>query len=240
MKRVLALQHAWECPLGLLGEILEEQHIPYDAVQVAEEALPDPLQYGAIIALGGSQHVYDTDSYPYLLKEKELIRTAIEQELPYLGICLGGQLLADVLGGSVKRDSSAEIGFYDIPFTVTGQQDPLFRGLPDYQKVFHWHEDSFDLPSGSTLLATNATTKNQAFRYSRCAYGLQYHIELNSQLFDLWLEYPEFKQAIIATVGDKAYREIQYERPIQYQTYSDHTSILFENFLRIAGLREVN
>ncbi len=210
MKRVLALQHVWECPTGALGEILQEHGIDCDTVNVEEEALPDPGVYDAIIAFGGSQHVYQEEKHPYFMQEKGLIRSAVEQDIPYLGICLGGQL--------------------------HGRKDPLFAGLPGYQKVFHWHEDAFDIPAGGILLATSETTENQAFRYGRCAYGLQYHIELNPDLLDLWLGHPEFKQSIIDIVGIDAYSNIERERHTHYVTYREHTRIMFENFLRIGRL----
>jgi len=222
--------------MGLLGEILQERGLPCDVVNVEQATLPDPTSYDAIIALGGPQHVYDIDKHHYFIQEKALIRRAIEHDIPFLGICLGGQLLAAALGGSVSHHTLTEIGFYDVPLTAAGQQDPLFIGLPGYQKVFHWHEDAFELPPQSTLLATNKTTSNQAFRYGSHAYGLQYHIELNSELFDLWLELPEFQQEIIATIGADAYTNIQQERFTYYQIYHNHTSILFENFLKISGL----
>ncbi len=234
--RVLILQHAWECPPATLGEILDKFALPYDIVNVEKARLPALTVYDAIIALGGPQHVYDIDTYPYFVQEQEFIHSAIEQEIPFLGVCLGGQLLATSLGGIVSQHTIPEVGFYDVQFTEAGQQDPLFTGLPGYQKVFHWHEDAFELPPGSILLATNETTRNQAFRYGHCAYGLQYHIELNPELFDLWLEHPEFKKEIIATVGIDAYTNIQRERVIYYQTYYDHTFTLFANFLRISGL----
>lgn len=236
MTRVLILQHAWECPPATVGEILEKYDLFYDTVNVEEATLPTPTAYDAIIALGGPQHVYEIDKHQYFVQEKELIRSAVAQDIPFLGICLGGQLLAAAFGGMVSHHTVTEVGFYDVPFTEAGQHDPLFTGLPGYQKVFHWHEDAFEIPTGSVLLATTNTTRNQAFRYGRRAYGLQYHIELNSELFDLWLERPEFKQEIIAAVGIDAYTNIQRERIMYDQTYYNHTFILCENFLRISGL----
>ena len=222
--------------MGSLGEIVEERGLACDVVNVEEAPLPEPTEYDAIIALGGPQHVYDIDKYPYFTQEKAFIRRAIEQNIPFLGICLGGQLLAAALGGQVKQHTLTEIGFYNVPFTEAGKQDALFMGLPGYQKVFHWHEDAFELPPGSILLATNETTTNQTFRYGSRAYGLQYHIELNSELFDLWLGLPEFQQEIIAAIGADAYTDIQQERSTHYQLYHHHTCILFENFLRISEL----
>jgi len=223
--------------MGLLGDLLDGYGLAYDTVNVAEAPfLPEPAEYTAIISLGGPQHVYDIDKYPYFTQEKALLRRAVEQDIPLLGICLGAQLLAAAFDGAVSQHELTEIGFYDIPFTDAGRRDPLFTGLHGYQKVFHWHEDAFELPPGGILLASNETTRNQAFRYGSRAYGLQYHIELNSQLLDLWLEYPEFRQEIIASIGTDAYTSIQRERLTHYQIYHNHTSILCANFLRICGL----
>jgi GMP synthase-like glutamine amidotransferase len=140
------------------------------------------------------------------------------------------------LGGVVKRHSLTEIGFFDVPFTEEGQKDPLYEGLPGYQKVFHWHEDTFDLPAGSVRLATNSNTENQAFRFGRHAYGLQYHIELNPEMLDNWLHYPAFKQDIINTLGTEAYDSLEREQYTQYPIYRAHTLIMFENFLQISKL----
>ncbi len=236
MQRILVLQHAWDCPLGTLGEILQERNITCDILNVEEERIPAPDAYNAIIALGGPQHVYEAEKYPYFASEKELIRAAIERDIPFLGICLGGQLLAQTLGSTVRQHNTTEIGFFHVPLTIDGKRDPLFTGLPGYQTVFHWHEDIFDLPTEGTLLATSETTANQAFRYGRHAYGLQYHIELNFALFDLWLGHPELKEAIINSVGIDTYTHIQYERQTLYSAYRDHTRTVFENFLRIGNL----
>src|SRR6266487_6657698 len=103
MKRVLALQNSWDDPLGYLAEILQEHDIPYDMINVKEEPIPNPTHYDALIILGGPQHANADDRHPYLTHEKELLRHIVEQDMPYLGICLGGQLLASALGASVTR-----------------------------------------------------------------------------------------------------------------------------------------
>src|SRR5690349_12390978 len=139
MKRVLALQHVWDDPAGYLGELLQEYRIAYNVVHVETEPLPDPTTYDAVLAFGGFQHTNDDDKHPYFVREKQWLRKTIEQEIPLLGICLGGQLLAHVLGGSVKRHSLTEIGFTEVQFTESGKADPLYEGLPGYQEVFQWH-----------------------------------------------------------------------------------------------------
>jgi GMP synthase (glutamine-hydrolysing) len=234
MKRALVILHVWDNPAGYVGEILQEHHIAYDAVNVEEKPLPDLTTYDAIVALGGPQHVYEEEKYPYFAQEKTLLRGVIEQDIPYLGICLGGQLLAGALGGAVKRHTTAEFGYVDVQLTGKGKRDPLYRGLPGYQKVFQWHEDTFDLPAGAVLLASNEHTTNQAFRYGRRCYGLQYHIEINPELLDLWLSIA--RQEIIDSFGSEAYHALERSRPTQQPLYHTHTRLMFENFLRISEL----
>jgi GMP synthase (glutamine-hydrolysing) len=238
MRRVLLLQHVWDNAPGYVGTILQRQRISFDVVQVETEAIPDLSKYSAVVALGGPQHVYEKERHPYFVPEQALIRQAVEQDIPYLGICLGGQLLADVLGGRVSRHTLAEVGFSDVQFTEAGKNDPLYKGLPGYQKVVHWHKDFFDLPSGAILLASNAHTMNQAFRYGKRAYGLQYHIEVDPQTFDIWLYDPACRQELINTLGIEGYHQLEAKRPIQAPIYQEHTRIMFENFLKISELME--
>jgi GMP synthase (glutamine-hydrolysing) len=236
MKRVLALQFVWDDPPGYLGEIMEEHQIACDVARVEEEAVPDPLEYDAIIAMGGPQHVGHNDTYPYLVGATRTIRRAVEREVPYLGLCLGGQLLASAVGAQVKKHSSASIGFYEVQFTTEGKKDPIFKGLPGYQQVIHWHEDTFDIPDGAVQLATNPHTQNQAFRYGRNAYGTQFHIELTPAMLDVWLYHPEFRQEMVQALGEEAADRFIGDRARLYPLYREHTRTMFENFLRIAGL----
>lgn len=235
-KRVLMLQHVWENPVGQLGQLLHEYHIDYDVINVEQEAIPDPATYDAMIAFGGSQQAYNDERYPYFVCEKALILQAVEQNIPFLGICLGGQLLAHALGAKVKRHTMTEIGFFDVTLTEQGMRDPLYQGLPEYQKVFQWHEDVFELPQGAIHLATNANAPYQAFRYGQRAYGLQYHIELDAPMLDSWLHHPAFKKDIIDTLGIDAYTSVEQSSANQYSVYCAHTRIMFANFLRIGGL----
>jgi GMP synthase (glutamine-hydrolysing) len=236
MKRVLALQFFWDDPPGYLDEIMQEHGILCKIVKVDEECVPDPTEFEALIAMGGPQHVGADDRYPYLVGATAAIRKAVEEDIPYLGLCLGGQLLAHALGATVKRHSMASIGFYEVRLTDEGKADPLFQGLPGYQQVIHWHEDTFDIPKGAIQLATNERTENQAFRYKRHAYGLQYHIEVAPSMLDIWLHYPEYRQEIVDTLGEEAADKFVSDRPELYPLYREHTRIVFENFLRIGGL----
>lgn len=235
-KRVLALQHVWDDHMGHVGEILEEYHIACDVINVEAEAVPDPTSYHAVIAFGGSQQAYDDERYPYFVQEKRMLQKAVNASMPFLGLCLGGQLLATVLGAPVKRHTITEIGFFDVPFTPAGREDPLFAGLPGYQRVFHWHEDVFDLPQGATLLASTDVTPNQAFRYGEHIYGLQYHIELNREMLDTWLHHSSLQPDLINVLGKEGYERLERQQEQQFPLYYAHSRLLFENFLRIAKL----
>lgn len=235
MKRVLALEHVWDDPLGYLGEILQMHHIPYDVINVEEEAIPDPGGYGAVVVMGGPQHAYEEEKHPYLTHERVFLQQVVAQDVPFLGVCLGAQMLVRALHGTVKRHTMTEMGFFKVHMTEAGKHDPLFRGLPGYQEAIHWHEDVFDLPAGAVQLATNENTENQAFRYGRHTYGVQYHIELTPGMLTTWLRFPEYQEEIIKLLGPEAPDILERDRERFYPIYHEHTCIMFENFLRIAG-----
>lgn len=240
-RRVLALQHVWDDPPGYLGEIMEEHGIACEVVKVAEGPnlsglRADLSRYGAIISLGGPQHAAEDEKYPYLVEEKALIRKAVEEDIPYLGLCLGGQLLAHALGAPVIRHTMTEIGFFEVQLTEEGKRDRLFQGLPGSQLVFHWHMDTFGIPAGAVKLAISENTSNQGFRFGHRAYGLQYHIELTPEMLDVWLRYPDYRKEIIKVLGPDAPDAIEGQRSTCYPIYREHTRMLFENFLRMSEL----
>ena len=236
MKRVLTIINIADDPTGYVGEILEKHGITYDIIEAESQPIPDPTKYDAVVVFGGPQNANEDEKYPYFTQEKAALRTIVEQDIPVLGICLGGQMLATVLGGVVKKHDIMEIGFSEVQCTDEGKQDPLYKGLADGQMVYQWHEDTFDIPPGAVRLATSETTANQAFRYGRNAYGLQYHIELTPTMLDTWLREPFLEQKIIDAVGKSEYERIMNERAQYSLRYEEHTRVLFENFLHIAGL----
>jgi GMP synthase-like glutamine amidotransferase len=234
-KRLLALQHIEIDPPGYLGELLQEHSIPYDVLMAQELGFPDLAAYGAILSLGGPEYAGD-EVLPYLVQEKALIRRAVDQDIPFLGICLGGQLLASALGAPIIRKGLTEIGFFDTQFTVEGMRDPLFEGLPGYQHMFHWHEDTYTLPEGARRLAVRPGAPEQAFRFGQRAYGLQYHIELTPDLLVRWVQHHPWRDQTIALMGHDAYDSMGHEAHELSPPYSEHTRTLFENFLTLAGL----
>lgn len=235
MRRILIVVHDQTAPQGFIDSILAQHDSIPEFIDITTNVLPEPTAYDAIIGLGGTQHVYEADRYPYLAAEKIWLQHIVRLDIPYLGICLGGQLLATALGGQVTRHHLTEIGFFDVPLTREGQRDPLFQGLPEQMRVFHWHEDIFDLPDQAIRLATHTHTINQAFRYGRRAYGLQFHIEVDQVIVQSWL-----KQAYIDTstrqelgLPDSQYT-IEKEWEGQFPVYRQHSTRLFENFLALS------
>lgn len=131
-----------------------------------------------VVVMGGPMNVYEEDRYAWLADEKAFIRAAIDADKTVLGICLGAQLIADVLGGPVTRNPVGEIGWFPIELTPAGAAHPLLADLPSTLNAFHWHDDTFALPPGSTLLASSEGCTNQAFAYGRRVVGLQFHLEM--------------------------------------------------------------
>lgn len=235
-RHALVLQHFHENPPGRVGNLLDKHAIPYHLIHVGQDTLPNPSEYGAIIVLGGTQHLYNRSSYPYAVHEEIYIQRAIQQRVPYLGMCLGGQLLANTFKAPIRKLPKEHIGFLKIHFTEAGQKDPLYHGLPGYQQAFQWHEDCFELPLGAVELAYHQDGANQAFRYLDHAYGLQYHIELTEDMLDLWLHDPTLKKEFIDEYGIEQYQKTEREAVELYPTYASHATTLVENFLHISKL----
>lgn len=138
--------------------------------------------------MGGPMSVYEEEKYPFLRKEEEFLRLIIQREIPFLGICLGSQLLAKAKGAIVKKGVCKEIGYCSVELTPEGLRDPLFKGLGRKLEVFQWHEDELQIPEGGVLLARGERCINQALRWGKNAYGLQFHIEVSPQMVELWLK----------------------------------------------------
>ncbi|MBI2201863.1 MAG: type 1 glutamine amidotransferase, partial [Armatimonadetes bacterium] len=150
------------------------------------EGFPDPGDVRAVVVLGGPMNVYQEAKYAFLAQEDRFIREVVGRGIPYLGVCLGAQLLAKALGARVYASSVKEIGYYSLELTDAGQSDALLAGVPNPFTAFQWHGDTFDLPGGAELLATSATCPHQAFRYGQKAYGLQFHLEAGPEMVADW------------------------------------------------------
>jgi len=143
--------------------------------------LPNVNNIDWLIVMGGPMGVYDEAQYPWLAEEKAFIREAIEKGKTVIGICLGSQLIAEVLGAKVYPNKQKEIGWFDLELTTEGKNQEVLAGFEEKFPVFHWHGDTFDLPAGSKHLFQSEVTANQAFLYKEKVLGLQFHFEVTTQ-----------------------------------------------------------
>ena len=190
MEEVLVFQHDPFEDLGFFGEVLDKQGADYRVLRLFEGEMPAEEwgQVKALIVLGGWMSVDEENEYPFLRWEKRIIRAAIDEAVPMLGICLGAQLIAAELGASVFRGSVKEIGWSPISITPHGQVDSLLGYMPENATVFQWHGSGFDLPPGAIRLATSAHYGTQAFRLGKTIYGLQFHLEVTPPMILRWIE----------------------------------------------------
>lgn len=184
----------------------------------------------AVICLGGPMNVYEEDKYPFLKEENSFIQKILKEEIPYLGICLGSQLLAKASGSKVVKSPQKEIGFSPIEITRQGATDPLFAQL-NYPMidVYQWHEDMSELSRGAVLLASSAACPTQAFKVGRNAYGLQFHIEITDQSITDWSD-SYFNDPYVCKM-EKQKMLSDYKRLKETFNYTAQT--VYNNFLNI-------
>jgi GMP synthase-like glutamine amidotransferase len=139
---------------------------------------PELISFDGLIIMGGPVGAYEEDQYPWLKAEKEFIRSTIKAGKKVLGICLGAQLIADVLGAKVFHNKNKEIGWFPVSFTPDSTNHPITGVFPETFMTFHWHGDTFTLPVGVTHLAYSEATPNQAFIYDNRVVALQFHPEV--------------------------------------------------------------
>lgn len=186
-KPIAVIEQVRSCPPGRLGEFFQREQVPWKLFRPAEgDPLPPVEDIAGLVVLGGPMSA--NDELPYLQDEMHLLRSAVSARVPVLGICLGGQLLAKALGAEVRRCAVPEMGLLPITPSVEAGADPLLRGVGAGDVVPQWHSETFDLPSGAQHLASSEACQNQAFRFGDCAWGLQFHPEVNKAIFEHWRE----------------------------------------------------
>jgi GMP synthase-like glutamine amidotransferase len=174
--KTLVFQHTPVEKLGSLRDWLVQSGYPFYVHHLyREEAIPAPEAFDWLVVLGGPMNVDQTGEHPWLRQEKEYIKQWLSLNKPYLGICLGGQLLAQCLGGEVRKNKVREVGFH--PVTRTAGEHPSMRRWPLTMTVFQWHEDRFSLPPGCASLLTSEACEHQAFARDHRTLGLQFHPE---------------------------------------------------------------
>jgi GMP synthase-like glutamine amidotransferase len=205
--RVLVFQHVPVEHPGVFRQLWLEKGDEWLAVELdAGEAIPDFDNFDFLVVMGGPMDVWQEDVYPWLVSEKAAIRYWVQDlARPFLGICLGHQLLAASLGGTVGLMAQQEVGLGEVALADVGRQDPLFAGFTERMETFQWHgAEISQLPDGAEVLAANSLCPIQAFRWGRHAYGLQYHVEITSSTVAEWNEIPEYRAALERTLGVNA------------------------------------
>jgi GMP synthase (glutamine-hydrolysing) len=187
--KVVAFRHMYSEGLGSLGQVIEKSGGSYQYIDTYREPLDgfDPAAPDLLIVLGGSPGVYQAEDYPFLKDEMRMIEKRLEKNLPILGICLGAQLMAEVLGGKVyKGKQGSEIGWFPMTLTDEGKKTQVKHFCKSETSLLCWHGDTFDMPKGATLLATSEKYRNQAYSYGANAIGLQFHCEITPHMLKGW------------------------------------------------------
>lgn len=234
MAKVLLLKNIPRESAGLLERVLLVRRIKYDIIELTDTVtLPALDEYKAVIVLGGPDSANDTTKK--MQRELKFVQEILQRKIPFLGICLGLQVMVKAAGGQVIASPHKEIGFvapdnteYNITLTPQGRSDPLFEGLSNTFRVFQLHGETV-LPTKEThTLGTGVFCKEQVVKYHQ-AYGLQCHFELTKELFELWLHEDPDLQKLDASA-------LRYQFESIAEEYTNTGILLFHNFFDIAGL----
>lgn len=233
MKRVAVFQHVPYEILGTLHPLIREAGIRVRYVNYGRQEYPDldVTRYDGLIILGGPMGVYEHHKYPHLKHEIQHIRAALEKEMPILGICLGAQLIAAALGAEVFPSGKREIGWYDVSLTAEGSRDPLFCHFNKKERVFQWHGDTFELPAGAKLLARSAQFRQQAFRYKKNVYGLQFHVEADEPMIERWLRVPIHREEMgkhgfdPEAIRKETHKRIEAQKQLGRKTWTEYVRL---------------
>jgi GMP synthase-like glutamine amidotransferase len=212
---------------GLVGDYLRASGVAcVDAHAQNAAGLPSADLFDGLAVFGSPASCTELTKYPQLLRVRELMGEFVRSEKPVLGVCFGGQLLAQALGAEVRRSRAPEIGVYTVRLTDAGRASPFFADFPESFPTAQWHNDTFDLPGGATLLATSESCQNQAFSRGRCL-AVQFHPELTLQRGRDWaVEYADE-----LTMAAKSADEIRQALDATYEQRAQLCRVLVERFI---------
>ena len=234
--KFLVLQHIPIEHPGIFRDFMNADNINWDAVELDQGELIPPLdKYDALIVMGGPMDVFDEDQFPWLKVEKSVVQDAVlVRNMPFLGICLGHQLLAEVAGGKVNRMTNSEIGIKSIKLSDEGQTDPIFFGLNREINCLQWHScEVSHLPPNGKNLASSSECQIQAIKVGSRAYGLQYHVELTSKTVQEWGEVPTYKSSLEEVFGQTGLENLKIEAEQNMPDFKMNAYRLYKNFLNI-------
>ncbi len=239
MKNLLVLQHIEIEDPGYLLELMRADGLQVTQIELdAGETIPADLDaFDAMLCMGGPMDTWMEDEYPWLINEKRRIREwVVERQKPFLGFCLGCQLLSEVLGGRVERSAPPEIGMLDIKMTAAAARDPLFADFPRVIKALQWHSwevRGLDATAGVEILGSSTTTPCQIFGYREHAWAMQFHSEVRSDTVRRWGEVPEYRAALEASLGAGALEQLDAEAAAHMPEMNRLAALLWENFRQL-------
>jgi len=230
-RRILVFQHVRTEHPGSFADVMRARGVTMRQVILDEgEPVPAETDYDALLVLGGPQDVWQEDLFPYLADEKRYIADWVAAQKPYLGICLGAQLLAEACGGEVGPMAMPEIGMKRIPVIP----DRIFAGVPELCPCFEWHGAEVKrLPPAGRLLATGEACRVQGFAVGTYAYGLQFHLELTATSATDWGNLPAYKAALEKALGPGALPGVQEQVKAGFAPLYHAATTIFGNFLDI-------
>ena len=239
MKNILVLQHIVVEDPGYIKDLMETDGWQLTQIELDEgESIPEDLSdFDAMLCMGGPMDTWMEEEYPWLIEEKRRIHEwVVDLQKPFLGFCLGCQLLGEVLGGKVQASEPAEIGVLDIEMTTAARQDALFGDYPETIKAVQWHSyEVTDLEHNSavTVLGSSASTRYQIFKYLEHAYAIQFHVEVRADTVMQWGCIPEYKAALENSLGVDALEEFDQTARAAMPEMNRLAKLLYENFKKI-------
>ena len=240
MKNVIVLQHIKIEDPGYIKDLMLQDNVNLITIELDEgEKIPSDLnKFDAMFCMGGPMDTWMEDDYPWLIEEKKKIKEfVVDLKKPYLGFCLGCQLLGEVIGGKVVKSKPPEIGILNVKFLETKKNDNLFSSFPDQIKSLQWHSyevQNLEFNKNVTLIASSDVTKYQIFKFQNHAYGIQFHIEIKNTTVNEWGCVPEYKTALEKQLGTGALEKFDNSAKENMADMNRYSQILYKNFKKLA------
>lgn len=240
MRKIMVFQHVAHEPLGTLNPMLKAAGFRIRYVNFGREpdVVPSLDGYSGLVVLGGPMGVYEADRYPHIKTELRVIEEALKRDIPILGICLGSQMLAHVLGARVAKHTHVELGWTPVHLNEAGVRDPLFASWEKSERIFQIHQDAFELPKDAKHLAWSDLCAGQAFRYGEKVYGFQFHLEVDKAMIHRWLTIPGNLRFIEESQGRFTVDQVKQDTDAQIARSLKLSGDTFAKFLEIFGLPE--
>ena len=238
-KNIIILQHIPIETPGYILDLMKEDKFNITTIELDHgEKIPDNLNsFDAMFCMGGPMDTWMEEEFPWLIDEKIKIKEyVINLKKPYLGFCLGCQLLGEVLGGKVVKSNPPEIGILEINMVKEKNNDKLFLEYPNKIKALQWHSyEVIDLEKNKdvTILGSSPTTKYQIFKYMDHAYGIQFHIEIKNDTVNQWSCVPEYERALERSLGKDALKIFDQEAKSNMTKMNTNAKILYKNFKKL-------